>query len=111
MHTAECMALAYRDSAWAVIRAMGKELPFPFHPCGIVRNDTGCAERGRKEIKNERSSFGQTFISHLVLPNRAGGAVGTAASTASCKINAYGGTLAKRHVSTSHIKLENVTNG
>lgn len=28
---------------------MSKELPFPFHPSGDVRNDAGCAERERKK--------------------------------------------------------------
>lgn len=91
---------------------MGKELPFPFHPSGDVRNEAGCAERERKKkpTKNGKGSFGQTFISCLVLTNRAGGAAGTAAWRASCKINAYGDTSAKVHISILHVGLANMQN-
>lgn len=92
-------------------RAMGKELPFPFHPAGAVRNDAGCADRERKKKKkNEKGSFGQTFISRLVLTNRAGGAADAAASRASRQTDAYRDAAAKAHAETRCGGLANAPN-
>ena len=67
-------------------------------------------EKEKKKIKDGKGGFGQTFISCLVLTNRAGGAADTAASRASRKINAYGDTSAKARISILHVGLANMQN-